>query len=122
VDHLAFYADQQVKGVVPRIMHWFDAVDWSNKNATRLLKSADNYERMLGGVIALTRAKKAKVWDASVYQVFILSGPKDDETQRLSTPISHSRRGRGSAFAQGHRYHAMSEILSAKDTADLALP
>lgn len=121
VDRLAFYADQEVKAAIPKILHWFDAVDWNNANATRLAKSSDEMDQKLAGVIRATKAKRPGVWDASVYQVFILSGVKDEETTTLPTTISHSRRGRGSAFAQGHRYHALSELLSAKDTADLDL-
>lgn len=116
VDHLAFYADQEVKSIVPKILGWFDAVDWNIANATRLAKSTDPKEQQLATII---RASKSLGWDASVYQVFILSGPKDGETETLSGPITHRKRGRGSAFARSHRYHAMSEILSARDTADL---
>lgn len=121
VDRLAFYADQEVKATIPKILHWFDAVDWNNANAARLAKSSDDMERKLAGVISASKAKLPGVWDASVYEVFILSGPKDAETTVLPSAISHSRRGRGSAFAQGHRYHALSTLLSAKDTADLDL-
>ncbi|WP_200958098.1 hypothetical protein [Nocardioides sp. Soil805] len=120
VDHLAFYADQEVKPVIPRILEWFDAIDWSKQNAARLLKTGDPLDKIVGSAISTTKARKPRVWDGSVYQVFVLSGPRDSETQTLPAPITHSRRGRGSAFAQGQRYHAMSELLTARDTADLA--
>lgn len=116
VDHLAFYADQEIKQAVPRILRWYDAVDWNTKNAARLAKSPEPFDAQLGGVI---KVSKGRGWNSSVYQVFILSGPKDGQTVQLSSPISHSRRGRGSAFARGHRYHALAQIMSARDTADL---
>lgn len=121
VDRLAFYADQEVKATIPKILHRFDAVDWNNANAARLAKSSDDMDQRLAKVIKATKARRPGVWDASVYAVFILSGPKDPETTVLPSAISHSRRGRGSAFAQGHRYHSLSELLSARDTADLDL-
>ncbi|MCD9153691.1 Abi family protein [Aeromicrobium duanguangcaii] len=122
VDHLAFYADQEVKPVVPKILHWFDAIDWSKQNASRLAKTGDPFDKIVAGAISTTKTKKPRVWGDSVYQVFVLSGPRDSETQSLPAAITHSRRGRGSAFAKGQRYHAMSELLTARDTADLALP
>jgi Abi-like protein len=116
VDHLAFYADQEIKQTVPKILHWFDAVDWNTKNATRLAKSTKPFEAQLGSVI---KVSKGHGWNSSIYQVFILSGPRDNQTIQLSGPINHSKRGRGSAFARGHRYHALAQIMSAGDTADL---
>lgn len=121
VDQLAFYADQEVKAKIPKILHRFDAVDWNNANAARLAKSSDVMEQKLARVIQVVKRNCPGVWDSSVYAVFILSGPKDPETTVLPSAISHSRRGRGSAFAQGHRYHSLSELRSARDTADLDL-
>lgn len=118
VDHLAFYADQEVKPIVAKIHHWFDAVDWNNGNAARLAKSNDPMEQRLASVI---RASKSLGWSDSVYQAFILSGPKDDETVDLVNPIPHGQRGRGSAFARSHRYHSLSALRSARDTADLQI-
>ncbi|MGC2940972.1 MULTISPECIES: Abi family protein [unclassified Brevibacterium] len=116
VDHLAFYADKEIKQDVPRILNWFDAVDWNNANANRLAKSSDPEQQKLASVI---RASKKLGWDAPVYQVFLLSGPKDEETQRLVGSIPHGRTGRGSAFVQGHRYLPLSALSSARDTEDL---
>ncbi|MGH3407628.1 MAG: Abi family protein [Streptosporangiaceae bacterium] len=116
VDHLAFYADQEIKQAVPKILRWYDAVDWNTKNAARLAKSTEPFDVQIG---CLIKVSKGHGWNSSVYQVFILSGPKDSQTVQLSSPINHSRRGRGSAFARGHRYHALSQIVSARDTADL---
>jgi hypothetical protein len=116
VDHLAFYADQEIKQAVPKILRWYDAVDWNSRNAARLAKTGDTFDVTLGSVI---KASKDRGWNSSIYQVFILSGPRDSQTVQLPNPISHSKRGRGSAFARGHRYHALGQIMSATDTADL---
>lgn len=116
VDYLAFYADQEIKRAVPKFLRWYDAVDWNIKNAARLAKSTKPFDTQLGSAI---KVSKSLGWNSSIYQVFILSEPKDAQTVKLPGPVSHSRRGRGSAFARGHRYHALAQILSAKDTADL---
>ena len=116
VDYLAFYADQEIKQAVPRILRWYDAVDWNTKNSARLAKSTEPFDAELGRVI---KVSKGHGWNSSVYQVFILSGSKDSKTVHLSSPIDHTKRGRGSAFARGHRYHALGQIMSARDTADL---
>lgn len=116
VDHLAFYVDQEIKPVVTKIHRWFDAVDWNTANANRLLKSGNSEEQQLG---ALIKVAKSMGWNNPVYQVYLLSGPRDAETHKLTGPITHGRRGRGSAFAQNRRYLTLSELLSARDTADL---
>ncbi len=116
VDHLAFYADQELKPVIPKILHRYIAVDWNKANAARLAKSSADSDRRLAKVI---QASQNKGWNASAYQVLLLSGPKDEESTVLASPITHGRRGRGSAFARGHRYHSLGELMSAKDTDDL---
>ena len=116
VQYLAFYADQEIKPVVVKISRWFDAVDWNLANAKRLSKSTDPDEQKLASVI---RVSKTLGWDAPVYQVFLVSGTKDTETHSLSGSIKHERRGRGSAFAQNHRYFTLSALLSARDTREL---
>lgn len=117
VDHLAFYADQEIKPVIPTITKWYDAVDWNSANAKRLAKSADPDDQALAKIIFASKQKK---WNQSVYQVFLLSAPKHPASVNLTGPITHGARGRGSAFAQGHRYLRLSELLSARDTEDLA--
>jgi len=116
VDHIAFYANQVVQPIIPRILRHDIAVDWNKGNATRLAKSKDNLDQQLARVIM---ASQAKGWKLSMFQVFLLTGPNDSETRKLASPITHSKRGRGSAFARSHRYHPLGELLSARDTSDL---
>lgn len=116
VDHVAFYADQEVKALVPKVLGHFAAVDWNLPNGRRLQKSADPREQIVGHAIA-TSLKKG--WNESSYQVFVLSGKDEPDTVRLDEPINHSRRGAGSAFVRAHRYLPLSVLRSAKDTADL---
>lgn len=116
VDHVAFYADQEVKPSIAKILHHFDSVDWNLKNGKRLERSTNIYEQALGTLIP---AAKKMSWNEAAYQVYILSAPTAAETTNLSSPIGHSRRGRGSAFVRSHRYFSLTELLSASDTADL---
>lgn len=116
VDRLAFYENQEIKRYIPKILRHEIAVDWNSANAKRLSKSSDALDQVLGQVIM---AGRANGWTANAYQVFLLSGPKDNETETLKHAIKHSRRGRGSAFARHHRYQTLGELKSAKDTSDL---
>ncbi len=118
VEYLAFYADQEIKPVVPKVIGTLAAVDWNQANAKRLQKSSDDDEKKLGGVIAASRSCG---WISTAYQVLLLSEPKDSRTVHLPQPIAHSKRGRGSAFARGHRYLSLAELQSANDTRDLNL-
>lgn len=116
VEYVAFYADQEIKPKIAKIAVHFDAVDWNKKNSKRLLGSANQDERILGGVIS---ASMGLGWTNSAYQVFILSAPSAPETVTLPNAIKHSRRGRGSAFVRGQRYLSLSELQSAGDTVDI---
>ncbi|AFR31401.1 Abi family protein [Arthrobacter sp. Rue61a] len=116
VEYVAFYADQEIKPKIAKITNYFVSVDWNLKNGKRLERSSDSDEKILGSLIP---AAKNLSWNESAYQVYILSEPKATETLTLSSPIKHSKRGRGSAFVRSHRYLSLTEIQSASDTADL---
>lgn len=119
VDRIAFYTEQEVKPVVASILHHYESVDWNLANAKRLRKSSDPLEQILGKAIPIAKTLK---WNEAEYQVFVLSGPDDDETVTLDAAIGHSRRGQGSAFVRSHRYLTLSDLESASDTADLDNP
>lgn len=114
--YLAFYADSEIKSLVPKVVRWFDAVDWNTANSKRLSKSADPEEQALSKII---RAGHANGWGASTYQVLLLSAPTDHRTLVLPAPVAHSRTGRGSAFVKSHRYVASAGLRSARDTSEL---
>jgi len=117
VEYIAYYADQEVKSSVAKIVQHFEAVDFNKVNSRRLLKSSDISEAALGKVIA---AYTAHMGFAGVYQVFLVTGPRDEATVKLSAAIEHGRRGAGSAFTQRHRYFALAQIKSARSTDDLS--
>lgn len=118
VENVAFYADGEIKTLVPRIIRWYDAVDWNRANAKRLSKTGDADDAALAQVIY---ASIDKGWNGSTYQVFLLSGRAETATFKLGGPIKHSRRGRGSAFVKSHRYVPFGVLRSARDTDDIQL-
>lgn len=116
VEYVAFYADQEIKPKVTKILHHFDSVDWNLKNAKRLGRSSNPFEQALEAVIP---AAKKMSWNEAAYQVYILSAPDAAETIDLTSSIGHSKRGRGSAFVRSHRYLSLTELRSASDTTDI---
>ena len=115
--YLAFYTDSEIKPTVPKVIHWFDAVDWNAANSKRLAKSTDANERALSGIV---KAGRANGYSASTYQVLLLTAPNDPDNLVLPAPVTHSRTGRGSAFVKSHRYVASAGLRSARDTSELS--
>lgn len=115
--YVAFYADSEVKPIVPQVVKWFDAVDWNSANATRLAKATDASEKALSGII---NAGRANGYSASTYQVLLLTAPTDSRTLVLPAAVAHSKTGRGSAFVKSHRYVASAGLRSARDTSELS--
>lgn len=119
VDYLAFYANHSIQAIITKIEHRFDAIDWNGANAKKLNKSSSSIDKDIAKII---QASKANGWNDPVYQVFLLSSPKDENTITLPAPIPHPKRGRGSAFAKQPRYHTLASLQSARDTTDLESP
>jgi len=116
VEYVAFYSDQEIKPVVPKILGHFPAVDWNKANSRRLIRSADSMDNIVGAAIATSMGQG---WNETSYQVFVLSTIKSDESVKLSAAVNHSRRGAGSAFVRAHRYLPLTALTSARDTSDL---
>lgn len=115
-EYIGFYADQEIKPKIALVTHQFDAVDFNQKNAKRLKKTGSEVDHKLGSVIGISMSQMSA---SGIYRVFLLTGPTDDETITLDSPITHGKRGKGSAFAQRSRYFAKSQLTSARDTGDL---
>lgn len=111
--YLTFCADSEIKATVPKVIHWFDAIDSNASNSKKLAKSRDAKERALSGIV---KASRANGYSASTYQVLLLTAPNDPDNLVLPTPVTHSRTCRGSAFVKSHRYVASADLRSARDT------
>lgn len=114
--YLAFYEESKILPTVPRVLRWFDAVDWNSANAKRLAASTDPDEQAVGKVI---RASRNNGWGGSTYQVLLLSTKDSPDTLVLPSAVFHTRTGRGSAFVKSHRYVPSAGLRSAKDTSEL---
>lgn len=115
-EYLAFYADNEIKPVIPKRIEWYDAIDWNIANAKRLRKSSDPQEKALGDVIAATIANG---WKGRTYQVFLLTGPTDPSTVQLEHAISHREPERGNSLMIAYQYVKVASLRSAKDVAEL---
>lgn len=115
VDHLAFYADQEIKAEVPAVLRRLDNVDWSPANEARLLSSPNPADQRLGRVIQASRG----TWTEGRYQVFDLTSPGDPKHVTLPRPIPHLLKGKGSAFTQRQRYTVCHDLKRARSTTDL---
>lgn len=116
VEHLAFYADREIKPEVPLITHRRDNVVWSEQHALELEKSSERNDRRIARVI---RASRAKGWTDGVYQVFLLTSPGNPNHRSIPRPLPHRATGRGSAFTQRQRYVSLHALEIATTTDDL---
>lgn len=117
VDHIAFYADQEIKSLIPKIESRHQGVAWGAKHVQALKQSGDPIDARLAQVMSVGLRMG---WTASSYQVWLLSSPKSADTVNRVTAIPHRARGRGSAFVQGQRYALLGGLTSATDTRQLS--
>lgn len=116
IERIAFYADREVKGEVPRVVHRRDNVPWTEQHAALLAASADRNDRKISAVI---RASRGSRWNEGSYQVFLLTQPPSPDHRSLRGPIPHRLSGRGSAFTQRQRYVSLHSLETATTTDDL---
>lgn len=115
IARIAFYADREIKGEIPAVIHRRDNVIWSAEEADRLRNSSDRFDRKIAEVIN----KSSSGWPDGRYQVFLLSSPGDARHRQLSTALTHGGAGRGSAFVQRQRYTSLHALETAATTADI---
>lgn len=116
IERIGFYADQEVKAEVPRVLHRRDNVTWTEEHAKTLESSNDRNDRKVAKVI---RESRKAVWRGGSYQVFLLSRAGSAEHRTLRASIPHHNRGRGSAFTQRQRYVSLHALETASTTAGL---
>lgn len=116
VDHMAFYADHEIKREVPRIIRRVDNVDWTPAEVKRLSASSDPTDQRLADIISGSRALG---WTAGRLQAFDLTQPGAPAHVTLPRAIPHTLRGRGSAFTQRQRYAVCHTLTQASSTQDL---
>ncbi|SDG35636.1 hypothetical protein [Klenkia brasiliensis] len=109
--HMAFYADGQIKPVVPAIERHFRAVNFSDQNVQSLRAAG---ESRLAGVVEALLLDGSRTPGAH-YDVFLLSSKESSATLILESPIendSFAPSGKRTAWVQGQRYTSASRLTS----------
>ena len=101
--HLAFYADQRIQPLVPRIEAHHVAVAFTTEEVRR--RQTQGQDRVAGLVQTLLR--EGTRIEGETYDVILLTGPDDPSTVRLAQPIMNdtvTAAGRPWAWTLGQRY------------------
>lgn len=110
-DYIAFFADQEVKPSVARVLHHRDNVEWSAAEASRLAGLTGDAHRHDRKIATAITASRTAGWSSGRYQVFLLSAPGHPRHIELKTSIP---RAAGSAsFGRGHSYASHHRLQSA---------
>lgn len=111
VKRLAFYTDGQIFPLVPKILEFYDHVEFVvGKNEGQL------------GELVCTLLKAHKRNEGTVSKVVFLSPPESPDTLKLDKPILNdckSKAGKPIAFVQNQRYVSSKSLKIAKTTSDL---
>lgn len=115
-EYLAFYSDKEIKPVIPKILHRRDHVPWTAQEASRLASLSGDSHRIDRKISKAITASMSEGWTGGRYQIFLLTKNEDPRSIKLPSAIPHLRKGRGSAFVQGHRYASHHSLQAAEDT------
>ncbi|MEE8422442.1 MAG: hypothetical protein V3S31_06670 [Dehalococcoidia bacterium] len=114
--YLGFYTEKAIRPEVAAILGRFDRVVVSEQSAAVYASDENPIAQRVADVIRASLAEDPELrdWES---QIFILSGPGDDETLLLDVPIAHEQKG---AWTQGQRYVTSDMLKIARTTDDLA--
>lgn len=112
IEYIGFYAESIVQTYVPKVLDYYPAINFNEKSANSLKKKDTRLSKLIKAALGLG-------FSTGTYQVYSLSDPNSPETHRLELPIKNiSQDGRRGAF-QGKTYLALSQLSSARSTAEL---
>jgi hypothetical protein len=109
--HMGFYANSAIQVHLPRIRYREDLVTFTREEAAARQVGSDT-DRLVGQVIE-TLLDDGPREEGKQYQVFLLSGPEDPDTVRLTQPITNdtvTESGRPWAWTMGQRYVSLAEL------------
>lgn len=109
--HLGFYAEGAIQTHVPCIEHREDVVSFTSAEADRR-RAGSSTDRLIGEAIEMDLSEGPRE-EGKQYQVFLLTGPNDPRTVRLSSPIVNdtlSESGRRWAWTLGQRYVGLADL------------
>ena len=113
VPHIAFYAEGEIKPVVPEICEVFEHIELAS----------GAHGGSLGKLVDALLDDPASLKETGVaYKIMLLSSPEDSATLKLDKPIVNDLRsttGRLIAFTRNQRYVSWQELRTANTTADL---
>jgi hypothetical protein len=111
VSHVGFYVQGAIQIHVPLIRYREDRVTFSEAEVAERMAGSD-VDRLIGTFIEDRLADGS--WDhGAIGQVFVLSGPRDEDTVRLAHPIINdtvSASGRRIAWVQNQRYVSLAML------------
>jgi hypothetical protein len=116
VDRLGYYVGGAIRPEFPLILARRDSVALTPQTARELRLSGDPQDARFAAIVEQTLADPHP---GPVEQIFLLSGPRDPRTLRISKPIRNTARaesGRHIAYVRGQRYVSEAALLSEPET------
>jgi hypothetical protein len=120
--HLGFYANSAIQTHISRIRQREDLVTFTLEEAAAR-KAGSPADQLIDGIIE-TALRAGTREEGKQYQVFLLSGPEDQDTVRLAQPIINdvlSASGRPWAWTMGQRYVSLTSLTQPGVTVTSAL-
>lgn len=121
--YLGFYANGEIKPVVPKIKSEIKSIDLRNQDA---IDELDEEQRWYAQELRekIDNIDNKDWWRAfgQPFHLMFLSGPDDEETVKLRNPVRNdkrSRSGKGTAFTQSFTYVNLDKLKVAGTTGDL---
>lgn len=111
VEYLAFYSQNMIHELVPKIIGTWDSVEMTR----------DLHKDKLGELVDYLLEKRLRQ-ENKTYKILLLSSPDDSETVRLDKPVINNllaKSGGPTAFTQNQRYVELAKLKTASNTSDL---
>ena len=112
--HLGFYTSGAIQREVASILYNEDGVVFSLREAARRRAQGGDRDRQIASLIE-SLLESGSRQDGEPYQVFLLSGPTDTRTRKLSQPIKSDAKaasGKPSAWTQNQRYVRLDRLTN----------
>jgi hypothetical protein len=121
VERMGYYANGAIQREFPTILARRDHVALTQQTVRDLRSSGDTQDAQFAEVVEQLIADGI---EGRTEQIFLLSGPEDPRTLRISDPIRNTERaasGRRTAWTQGRRYvHEVVLLTGPQTTRELA--
>jgi hypothetical protein len=112
VDYLGFYADGEIKPIVPLIRGRLDGIEIGDATAAALARSSAPTDQEIARIVR--SMINDNYWVGLKAQVFVLSGRDDERTLKLPAPVRNTKTsssGKTTAWVQMQRYVRSATLL-----------